>query len=210
MAKNSGSITKKYRRLGMRPDVADGASASVTKALSKRNYPPGLHGPKGHRRMTDYGLHLQEKQRARLMYNISEKQLRNLFKKATKAKGDSGIKFIELLETRFDNVIFRIGLAVSRRQARQLVSHGLFLVNNKKLNVPSYAVKAGDVITIKKEKSLEKGPLAEGIKRSEKGEYPEWLMWEPSENKGQVLNLPTGTDLEVGIDTRLIVEYYSK
>ena len=144
------------------------------------------------------------------MYNILERQLRGYFEKAVGSAENTGLKFIELLERRLDNVIYRLGLAVSRKQARQMVSHGLFQLNGKKMNIPSHLVKPGDVITIKKAKSLEKGFLSDGIKRAEKSESRSWLIWDSSDKKGQIISLPKDTDLEVGIDTRLIVEYYSR
>jgi len=210
MAKDLSPQVKRYRRLGMKVDSNASVGSSKARALAKRSYPPGIHGPKGHPRMTDYGLHLQEKQKVRLMYGIMEKQVRNYFKEAVRSKESSGLKFIELLERRLDNVIYRLGLATTRRQARQLVSHSHFLVNGKKLNVPSYTVKPGDVITLKKTKDTEKGLLAENLKNIAKQETPEWLIWDVENKKGQVTGLPQATDLEVGIDSRLIVEFYSR
>lgn len=210
MAKYLGPKCKRARRLGIKLDTKDGSGGSLSRTLSKRNYPPGFHGPKGYPRLTDYGVHLQEKQKIKLLYGILERQLRKYFEEAMKLKSDTGIKLMELLERRLDNVIYRLGLAASRSQARQFVSHSLFLINGKKINVPSCRVKSGDVITIRKKKSLEQGLLAENLKNINKNETPSWLTWNSEKNQGQVVSLPQGTELELGIDTRLVVEFYSK
>ena len=210
MAKYLGPKCRKYRRLGMKPETRSDVVSSVNRVLTKRNYPPGMHGPKGAQRLTDYGLHLQEKQKMKLMYNIMERQLRKYFAEANSSKQDTGLKLIELLERRLDNVVYRIGLAATRSQARQFVSHSLFMINGKKMNIPSHRVKSGDVITIRKQKSLEKGYLSDSLKNIDKIEKPMWVNWDSKKNSGQILNLPEEKDLEVGIDTRLVVEFYSK
>lgn len=210
MAKYLGPKCKLCRRLGVKL-CSKGERGNTTKcALVKRNYPPGVHGSKGHPRLTDYGVHLQEKQKLKVMYGILERQLRKYFNEAVKSKADSGFKLIELLERRLDNAIYRLGWATSRSQSRQFVSHSLFLVNNKKINIPSYRVKLGDIITIKKEESKNKGVLAENLKKLGKYEPPSWLNWDNKDLKGQIVSLPEGKDLEVGVDTRLVVEFYSK
>jgi len=211
MSKDLSPKAKKYRRLMIKPEAnSDGSISSLTKAVTKRSYPPGVHGPKGHPRLTDFGLHLREKQKICLIYGIMERQLKKYFKQAMRHKGNTGLKLMEFLERRLDNVIYRLGLAQSRRQARQLINHHLFLLNGKKHNIPSYLVKSGDVIEIRKEKSLQKGPIADGLKIISKRELPDWLIWDEKQKKVQVTALPAEKDLEQGIDTRLVVEYYSR
>lgn len=210
MAKNLDPKCKQCRRAGEKLFLKGERCFSTKCALTKRSYPPGVHGSKGHPRLTDYGVHLREKQKLRRMYGVLERQLRKYFKEAAKSKGDTGLKLIEFLERRFDNVIYKLGLTTSRAQAKQFINHDLFLVNNKKMNIPSYRVKAGDVITIRKEKTKSKGVLAENIKNTNKKEEISWLTWDPKELKGQVVSIPKDKDLDVGIDTRLVVEFYSR
>ncbi len=210
MAKYLGPKCKLCRRLGTKLCSKGERGTSAKCALVKRSYPPGAHGSKGYGRQTDYGLHLQEKQKLKVMYGVLERQMSKYFKEAVRSKGDSGLKLLELLESRLDNVIYRLGLATSRPQARQFVSHGLFLVNNKKVNIPSWRVKVGDAVTLKKEKSKSQGVLAENLKKMEKRETPIWLNWTPKDFKGQVVARPQGKDLEVGVDIRLVVEFYSR
>lgn len=210
MSKYLGPKCKLCRRLGIKLCSKGERGLGAKCALVKRNYPPGIHGPKGYTRLTDYGAHLKEKQKVRTIYFILERQLRKYFMQASKSQIDTDSKLIELLERRLDNVVYRLGLAISRPQARQMVNHGLFLINNKKINIPSYQVKSGDIIDIRKEKSLNFGVLAGNLKNIKTNEMPSWLDWDVKENKAKVVNLPQGKDLEVGIDTRLVVEYYSK
>lgn len=210
MAKYLGPKAKRCRRLNVKLDSRAGNASSVNRVVSKRKYPPGMHGPKGYPRITDFAEHLNEKQKVKLYYNVLEKQLRNYFEEASHGKGDSNKKFIELLERRLDNVVYRLGLATTRMQARQFASHKLFQVNGRTTNIPSYRLSVGDKITIRKAKSLEKGYLAENLKSIEKLERPEWLKWDAQKNEGQVVALPSDDNLEIGIDVRLIIEYYSK
>ena len=210
MSKYLGPKCKQCRRLGVKLCSKGERGLGAKCALIKRNYPPGMHGPKGYPRLTDYGVHLKEKQKVRTMYFVLERQLRKYFTQASKSQIDTGSKLVELLERRLDNVIYRLGLAVSRPQARQMVSHGLFLINNKKINVPSCHVKSGDIINILKEKSFNKGVLAENLKQIKTDKMPSWIDWNAKENKAKIISLPKEKDLDVGIDTRLVVEYYSK
>lgn len=210
MSHFSGAQCKRCRRLGVKLCSKGERGLGSKCALARRNYPPGVHGPKGYGRISDYGLHLQEKQKLRVIYGIMEKQLCKYFDEAKREKTNTGFKLLELLERRFDNIIYRLGLASSRRQARQMVGHNHFKVNGKKMNIPSYTVKRGDVITIAKEKSLTTGQIAENIKTMPKKEIPAWLFWDEQNKKGQVVELPQNNDLDVGVDTRLIVEFYSR
>jgi len=177
--------------------------------VTRRSYPPGIHGVKGKKRLTEYGTQLREKQIAKAIYGIRESQFHNYYKKAIKQKGDTGQIIQQFLEMRLDNVVFRVGLAKSRRQARQMVSHGLFLINGKKVNIPSYQLKAKDQITIKPEKEKVKN-FAELDKKLEKYAMPDWVSFDLKTNTAKILNKPSGDESERIFDPRLIVEFYSK
>lgn len=205
MARNINPQCRQCRRAGEKLFLKGDRCFSPKCAMVKRNYPPGIHGNKMRSRLTDYGLHLKEKQKMKQIYGILEKQMRKYFTTAFKSKGQTGNKLIEFLETRLDNVIFRLGLASSRKQARQFVSHGLFKVNDKKVDIPSYSVKKNDIITIKKENLIISDKASK-----ENPSIPSWLDWDVKEKKGKVLDLPAGKDIEIGVDVRLIVEFYSK
>jgi len=176
--------------------------------LNKRNFPPGLHGSKRQAKKSQYGTQLDEKQRAKKMYGMRERQFRTMFEKAQK-KGDAGENLLRALETRFDNVIFRLGYAVSRAQARQMVNHGLFTINGQKVDIPSYQVKPGDLIKVKKNKLQKK--LFTNIKdKFKKVQVPGWLNYDAMEDQSKVLHLPGKDDLEKSINSQIIVEFYSK
>lgn len=177
--------------------------------LVSRNYPPGLHGQKqSHKKLSQYGTQLHEKQHAKQMFGMRERQFVNLFEKAKK-KGDAGENLLRLLETRFDNVIFRLGYASSRPQARQMVNHGMFNINGKLVDIASYEVKPGDIITIKKNKKNKK--LFTNINdRLKKVQIPGWLNYDFQEDQAKVLHVPGKEDLEKSINTQIIVEFYSK
>ncbi len=178
--------------------------------MVKRNYPPGFHGPsRGRRKLSDYGTQLAEKQKAKKYYNLMEKQFRLTFEKASKKAGDSGKNFLRLLEMRLDNVVFRLGIAKSRSQARQLVNHGHFEVNGVKTDIPSFIVKPGQEITVRarSKKSPYFKQAAEGLK---KAELPAWLNLQASEMKAKVLHEPADTDLPTNFNVQMIIEYYSK
>jgi small subunit ribosomal protein S4 len=210
MSKVLGPKCRLCRRLGVKLCSKGERGMGAKCALVRRAYPPGVHGQKGYGRLTDYGLHLKEKQKLKVLYGIMERQLRKYFEEAKRFKTNTGFKLIETLERRFDNVVFRLGLASSRRQARQFVNHGHFLINGKKMDIPSYLVKKGDVINIKKTKMMEKGPMSENLKMIAKKETPAWLIWNDVDKKGQIIEMPSGKDLDVGVDTKLIVEHYSR
>lgn len=175
-------------------------------ALERRNFPPGQHG-QGRHKNSEYGLQLREKQKAKRFYGLQETQFRNLFEKAARQKGKTGENLLILLETRLDNVVFRLGLAASRKEARQLVTHGHFRVNGKKVDIPAYTVKAGDVISVK-ERS-QNSPKFKEIKDMTIT-VPSWMTIDVEKLEGKVLNLPTREDIDTPIAEHLIVELYSK
>ncbi|MFH0840516.1 MAG: 30S ribosomal protein S4 [bacterium] len=208
MSATNDKQCKLCRRAGKKLMLKGDRCNSPKCAMVSRNYPPGIHGNKRRARKSQYGTQLTEKQKAKQMYGLREKQFKNLFDKAQK-KGDAGTMLLKMLETRLDNVIYKLGLAVSRGQARQMVSHALFLVNGKKVNIPSFQVKTGDIIEIKKNKKQKKifTDLEKKIKNTE---LPSWLNFDLSEGKAKVLHEPKDNDVDQSIDRQAIVEFYSK
>ncbi len=201
MARYTGPITKKSRRLGT--DLVGN-----DKAFEHRPYPPGMHG-RGRTKESEYLLQLKEKQKARYAYGVLEKQFRRYYEEANRLAGKTGDNLLIILESRLDNVIYRSGLASTRRQARQLVVHGHFLVNGKKVNVPSYRVSAYDVIDVRP-KSMNLYPLVVGRETHNEKVVPGWLTVRP--NKGRILvhQLPVREQIVIDVAEQLIVELYSK
>ena len=201
MARYTGPMTKKSRRLGV--DLVGGDAA-----FEKRPYPPGQHG-RARIKESEYRSQLQEKQKARYTYGILEKQFANYYAEAKRRDGKTGDNLLALLEGRLDNVVYRAGFARTRRHARQLVVHGHFLVNGKKVNIPSYQVDAHDVIDVR-EKSWEMTPFI--VARETHGErvVPAWLEAFPNRMRILVHQLPTRAQIDIPVQEQLIVEYYSK
>ena len=178
-------------------------------AVKRRSYAPGVHGPGRRPRLTAYGIQLREKQKAKRFYNVMEKQFRNYFTKATGSKENTGEVLVRLLEERLDNVIYRLGFAKTRRQARQMVNHGFFLINGKKVDIPSYRVNVGEEITIRENKQNKR--LFEGInERLIKHQTPGWLHLDAAAQTGKITSHPEGDDLKQIFDPKLIVEFYSR
>ena len=201
MARYTGPMSKKSRRLGV--DLVGGDAA-----FEKRPYPPGQHG-RARIKESEYRSQLQEKQKARYSYGILEKQFANYYAEAKRREGKTGDNLLALLEGRLDNVVYRAGFARTRRHARQLVVHGHFLVNGKKVNIPSYQVEAHDVIDVR-EKSWEMTPFI--VARETHGErvVPAWLEALPSRMRILVHQVPTRAQIDVPVQEQLIVEFYSK
>ena len=175
-------------------------------ALEKRNYAPGQHG-QARKKQSEYGTQLREKQKAKRFYGVQETQFRNLFEKCAKKQGKTGENLLIALETRLDNVVFRLGFAASRKEARQLVTHGHFTINGKKANIPSMEVKAGDVVAVK-EKS-KKSPKFEEV-RDMAITVPAWMEVNVDKLEGKILAAPTRDQIDTPIAEHLIVELYSK
>ncbi|MDE6613640.1 MAG: 30S ribosomal protein S4 [Clostridia bacterium] len=175
--------------------------------FEKRPTPPGQHGL-GRKKVSEYGQQLREKQKVKRIYGVQEGQFRAYYEKADRMKGITGENMLSLLERRLDNVIYRMGVGASRAQARQLVNHGHFLVNGRKVNIPSYVIKAGDIITVKESKTSNK--YFEGIKAMKVGVMPKWLEFNPEKLEGKILALPTREDIDSQISEHMIVELYSK
>lgn len=177
------------------------------KALTKKPYPPGKQ-VQTRKSLSNYGKQFREKQKIKRMYNLSEKQFFNYYKKATHLKGITGEIMLQLLETRLDNVIYQSGLATSRYQSRQMVNHGHFFVNGKKVNIPSYVVEKGDVISIKPK--MLKTPLFEQNKLKQAKPFVKWLEFVHSDAKILVLSLPVSSDFDPTMDIKTVVEFYSR
>jgi len=204
MARYTGPITRLSRRLG----VALFNGESKMKAYNKKNYRPGQHGQKRASQVSEFGKHLLEKQKARALYGISEKQSKKYYQLSTKSTEVTGIRYLQLLEQRIDNVIFRAGFALTRPQARQIVGHGMVKINGKKVRTPSIQVKPGDTFEIKDKSKVSK--LFEGIKSAKKPKTPKWMSSDIKELKGQILTIPDKDDLEHFIDHQMITEFYSR
>jgi small subunit ribosomal protein S4 len=177
-------------------------------AIERRNYPPGQHG-QGRVKFSEYSLQLREKQKLKRMYRLLESQFRRLFDKADRAKGITGESLMILLERRFDNMIYRLGFANSRAEARQLVRHGHFLVNGRKVDIPSALLKIGDVVTVR-ERSQKVVRIQEALELSQRRGVPEWLEVDRQNFTGRIRALPARTDLTMPINEKLVVELYSK
>ncbi len=178
--------------------------------LIKKKYPPGAHGPKGYGRISDYGRQLREKQKLRRSYYVSEKQFKNYFTKAKQAEGNTEENFLRLLEKRLDNVVYRAGFASSRRQARQLISHGNILVNGRRVDVPSYQVTTGDAIQPKDKKAII-GKVKEKIGQvKDKDTLPAWTSLDKKKLEIKILKDPAPEDLPQTFETELIIGFYSR
>ncbi|HPD89745.1 MAG TPA: 30S ribosomal protein S4 [Bacillota bacterium] len=206
MARYTDPSCRLCRREGQKLFLKGERCYSTKCAMEKRSYAPGQHG-QGRKKVSEYGTQLREKQKAKRFYGLQETQFRNLFDKADKKKGITGENLLIFLETRLDNVVFRLGFASSRKEARQLVTHGHFMVNGKKVNIPSYMVSAGDVIQVK-EKSVS-SPKFKEIKEMTIT-APSWLSVDVEKLEGKVLMLPTRGEIDTPIAEHLIVELYSK
>lgn len=201
MARYTGPKTKIARKFGE-------AIFGDDKVLAKKNYPPGQHGANKRRKTSEYGIQLKEKQKAKYTYGVLEKQFRNLFEKASRTKGIKGEVLLQLLEARLDNIVFRLGIAPTRAAARQLVLHRHINVNGKVVNIPSYSVKPGEIITVReKSKSLE--VILDALAGFNHSKYP-WIEWEESIKGGKMLHVPQREDIPENIKEQLIVELYSK
>ncbi|MFV0556850.1 MAG: 30S ribosomal protein S4 [Lactovum sp.] len=201
MSRYTGPSWKQSRRYGL-------SLTGSGKELSRRNYVPGQHGPNNRSKLSEYGLQLAEKQKLRFMYGVSERQFRNLYIKATKIKeGTVGFNFMLLLEGRLDNVVYRLGLATTRRQARQFVNHGHILVDGKRVDIPSYAVSVGQVISVR-ERSLKVPAITEAVEAT-RGRLS-FVEFDNEKLEGKFTRLPERDEINTEINEALVVEYYNK
>ncbi|WP_281887874.1 30S ribosomal protein S4 [Paenibacillus sp. YYML68] len=199
MARYTGPKFKLSRRLGI--------SLSGTGKELKRPFPPGQHGPGQRKKLSGYGVQLQEKQKLRHMYGLNEKQFRNLFDKASKLQGIAGENFMFLLESRLDNLVYRLGLSNSRAGARQLVAHGHVTINGKKVDIPSYLVSIGDIIGLR-ERSRSLSAVKEAL--ANRHHIPSYVEFNESAMEGKFVRLPERAELSQDIDEKQIVEFYSR
>ncbi len=211
MARYIEAVCRLCRREGEKLFLKGDRCLSAKCAFERRSYAPGMHGQKRsfRRKTSDYGLQLREKQKARRIYGVLERQFRKYFDEALKHKGMTGANLLQTLERRLDNVVYRLGFASSRQQARQLVLHGHFAINGKSVRVPSMLVKSGDVLTVKDSSQSstyfkDSKPLLEHVNA------PEWLALDPDQMIGRVVALPSREQIQVPIREQLVVEYYSR
>ncbi|MBS9524051.1 30S ribosomal protein S4 [Litoribacter ruber] len=201
MARYRGPKAKIARKFG---EPIEGQS----KALQKKNYPPGMHGRGRRKKQSEYAIQLMEKQKAKYIYGVLERQFAKMFDIASRKQGITGENLLQLLEGRLDNTVFRLGIAPTRRAARQLVSHKHILVNGEIVNIPSYTLKPGDVVAVReRSKSLE--AITESLAGKAQNRYP-WLEWDNSSYSGKFVSIPSRDDIPENIKEQLIVELYSK
>jgi small subunit ribosomal protein S4 len=211
MARYTDAVCKLCRREGQKLFLKGERCLSPKCAVDRRSYPPGEHGRKTamRRKVSDYGMQLREKQKARRMYGVLERQFRRYFEEATRRKGLTGSTLLSLLESRLDNVVYRLGFADSRSQARQIVRHGHFQVNGQKTDIPSFLVSAGDVIQVR-ERSLSLTYFKDRAQLLGDANPPTWLRLDAANMRGTVLSEPSRDDITVPLREQLIVEYYSR
>ncbi len=200
MARYTGPTYKKARRLNF-------SLLENGKELARRPYAPGMHGTDRRKKLSEYGIQLQEKQKVRLMYGLTEKQFRKVFERASRMKGVAGENLLKLLESRLDNLVYRMGLAKTRRGARQVVNHGHIMVNGTKVDIPSYQVKPGDTISVK-ENSLNHKAIKEALENTLN--RPAYVSFDDKKMTGSYVRLPDRSELNSGINESLIVEYYNR
>lgn len=211
MARYIGPVCRLCRREGEKLYLKGERCFSPKCSVDKRNQPPGQHGAARtfRRKVSDYGIQLREKQKARRIYGVLERQFRHYYSDAARRSGVTGAVLLQYLESRLDNVVYRLGFASSRKQARQLISHGHFTVNGKKVNIASYLVKPGDTIGIapNSRKSVYFAELEQGLKSAR---TPSWLSVDPRQLTATVLNLPSREQIDVPLKEQLIIEFYSR
>ena len=209
MAKYTEPVCRLCRREGQKLFLKGDRCYTNKCAIDRRSYAPGMHGQSRGKKPTEFGIQLREKQKARRIYGVLEKQFRGYFDKAARQKGMTGENLLRILERRLDNVVYRLGFAASRPEARQFVTHGHITVNGKRVDIASYQVKVGEVISIK-EKSRELNRVKEIIERLKDRSVPAWLSLDVENVTGTVIQLPSREDVQIPIEEHLIVEKYSR
>jgi len=202
MARYTGPRVRISRRFGV-------PIFGPSKYLERRNYGPGVHGPKSRRKHTDYGLGLIEKQKLRYYYGLMERQFRGVYEKARKRRGVTGEQMLQILETRLDNVVFHLGFANTRAAARQMVSHGHITVNGRKVNVPSYCLKVNDAIAAKNS-NVSRQLATKNLETATSRAVPDWLSMNKEEFKGTVMRIPTRAEIQPIANEQAVVEFYSR
>ncbi|HEY7790260.1 MAG TPA: 30S ribosomal protein S4 [Vicinamibacterales bacterium] len=209
MARYIGPVCRLCRREGMKLFLKGERCYTEKCAIEKRNVPPGQHTRLRRAKLAGYGLQLREKQKVKRIYGVLEDQFRLYFEQAERQRGITGETLLQLLERRFDNVVYRLGLATSRAQARQLLRHGHFLINGRKVDIPSYSLRAGDVVTTKAA-SLKNPTIQHALEEVKGRGVPEWLVLDTDQGSGRVVSLPTREQINLPVQEQLIVELYSK
>jgi len=209
LARYTGSVCRLCRRENMKLFLKGDRCFSDKCAFDRRGYPPGQHGERRGRKISDYGIQLREKQKVKRMYGLTEKQFRLFFQRAHRQKGITGTNLLVLLERRLDNSVYRMGFVNSRIQGRHFVRHNHFTVNGKKVNIPSYLIKAGDVVEVR-EKSRKIQSIGDALDAVVRRGVPQWIDLEKDAFKGVVKGLPVREDLTMPIQEQLIVELYTK
>lgn len=209
MARYVDAVCRLCRRENVKLFLKGDRCLSDKCAINKRNYAPGLHGQRRRTKLSEYGLQLREKQKVKRTYGLMESQFRSYFQKAARAQGVTGINLLVLLERRLDNVVYRMGFADSRAQARQLVRHGHMRVNGRKVNIPSFLIKQGDAVE-PREKSRDLDVIRGNMEHIGQKQIPEWLHVDATAMRGVVQTLPSRDDITMPIQEQLIVELYSK
>jgi small subunit ribosomal protein S4 len=202
MARYTGPRTRISRRFGI-------PIFGPSKYLERRNYGPGVHGPKSRRKVTDYGQGLLEKQKFRYFYGLMERQFRGVYEKALKRRGVTGVTMLQILETRLDNVVYHLGFATTRPAARQFVNHGHIRVNGRKVSVPSYALKVNDVVEVK-ETNVSKQLATKNLEMSTSRVVPDWLALEKTAFRGKVIRVPSREEIQPIANEQAVVEFYSR
>jgi small subunit ribosomal protein S4 len=202
MARYKGPRVRISRRFGI-------PIFGPSKYLERRNYPPGVHGPKSRRKLTDYGMGLVEKQKLRYFYGLMERQFRGVYEKALKRRGVTGEQMLQILETRLDNVVYHLGFGTTRAGARQMVAHGHVQVNGRKVSIPSYALRVNDVITVKNT-TVSRQMATKALELSTSRSVPDWLSLNKEEFKGVVMRIPTREEINPIANEQAVVEFYSR
>jgi small subunit ribosomal protein S4 len=202
MARYTGPRTRISRRFGIPLFGPD-------KYLERRNYGPGVHGPKSRRKHTDYGLGLIEKQKLRYFYGLMERQFRGVYERALRRRGVTGEQMLQILETRLDNVVYHLGFAITRAAARQMVTHGHVKVNGRKVNIPSYCLKVNDAIEVR-ESNVSRQLATKNIELSTSKVVPDWLSLNKEAFKGVVMRIPTRDEIQPIANEQAVVEFYSR
>ncbi|NLC58707.1 MAG: 30S ribosomal protein S4 [Armatimonadetes bacterium] len=210
MSRYIGPVCRLCRREGEKLYLKGAKCYSPKCPVDKKTYPPGQHGQmQTRRKVQEYGLQLREKQKARRIYGVLERQFRGYFDEANRLPGVTGEELLRLLERRLDNVVYRLGLAVSRKEARQLVVHRHIAVNGRTVNVPSFLVRVGDTIAVR-DGSKEEPPIVAALQQARGRRTPQWLEFEPDQMRGRVQWLPSRDEIDTDIAESLIVEFYSR
>ena len=210
MSRYLGPVCRLCRREGEKLYLKGAKCYSPKCAIDRKSYPPGQHGQANTRRkVQDYGLQLREKQKARRIYGVLERQFRRYFDEAARVPGVTGEELLRQLERRLDNVVYRLGLAAARREARQLVSHRHFAVNGRTVNIPSYQVREGDVVAVR-DGSREQAPIMAALQQSRGRRTPAWVEMDPAALRGRVQWLPARDEIDTDVREQMIVEFYSR